>query len=461
MGIPAGEEDFFTSAQAAVRLLQTRYPGALVYCQGTRSLVEELRQAGVRVTTEAEPVDLVLTGFDLELTSEKLRRTCQILTEQKDVPYYATNPDLVCPVSFGYVPDCGSMSIMLRNATGREPIFIGKPEPTMIQIVMEKFGCTPMVIPAWQGRLGFYSLFFIGTMINALLPDYLYRGLEKMSAITIRTVCIRAFSTLGIFLFLKKPEDIWVIPVLTAIGNFVAVFVCFYDARKRLKVRFCPVSFPEIWLRMKQSSVFFLSRFATTAYSALNVIILDLVEPKQIPGAGGMIDNPVRGYYAASDKLMDTGKQALQPISDSLYPYMVKHHDYRLVKKVLLILEPIIFVFCTVMFLIAPQFCELFFGEGYAPAGKVLRVMLPTAVVLLPSYICGFPMLSSMGLAKHANYSTVFGSVIHLINLAILYFTGNMNMITLGAAMSVAEILILCYRLAVIWRHRDLLRKGE
>jgi TRAP transporter 4TM/12TM fusion protein len=29
-----------------------------------------------------------------------------------------------------------------------------------------------------------------------------------------------------------------------------------------------------------------------------------------------------------------------------------------------------------------------------------------------------------MGLAKHANYSTIFGSVLHLINLAILYFTG-------------------------------------
>ena len=141
MGIPAGEEDFFTSAQAAVLLLQERYPGAKVYCQGTASLVRELREAGVDVTTEVEPVDLVLTGFDLELTSEKLRRTCQILTEQKGVPYYATNPDLVCPVSFGYVPDCGSMSIMIRNATGREPIFIGKPEPTMIQIVMEKFGC--------------------------------------------------------------------------------------------------------------------------------------------------------------------------------------------------------------------------------------------------------------------------------------------------------------------------------
>ena len=86
--------------------------------------------------------------------------------------------------------------------------------------------------------------------------------------------------------------------------------------------------------------------------------------------------------------------------------------------------------------------------------------MLPTAVVILPSYICGFPMLSSMGLAKHANYSTVFGSVIHVINLAILYFTGNMNMITLGAAMSVAEILIFLYRVTVIWLHRDRL-KGD
>ncbi len=139
MGIPAGEEDFFTSAQAAVLLLQSRHPGARVYCQGTGSLVEELRRAGIDVRLDVEPVDVVLTGFDLELTSEKLRRTCQILTEQKNIAYYATNPDLVCPVSFGYVPDCGSMSVMICNATGREPVFIGKPEPTMIQIVMERF----------------------------------------------------------------------------------------------------------------------------------------------------------------------------------------------------------------------------------------------------------------------------------------------------------------------------------
>ena len=69
-------------------------------------------------------------------------------------------------------------------------------------------------------------------------------------------------------------------------------------------------------------------------------------------------------------------------------------------------------------------------------------------------------MLSSMGLAKHANYSTIFGSIIHVINLTALYCSGHMNMYTLGLAMSIAEILILGYRLVVIWRHRDRL-KGD
>lgn len=139
MGINAGDEDFFTSSQATILYLKKNHPGAKVYCQGTRSLITELKKAEIDVTEEVEPVDVVLTGFDMELTMEKLRRTCEILTKQ-DVPYIATNPDWVCPVSFGYVPDCGSMSWMIEKATGKWPRFIGKPETTMVDIAREKFG---------------------------------------------------------------------------------------------------------------------------------------------------------------------------------------------------------------------------------------------------------------------------------------------------------------------------------
>jgi len=139
MGITADADNFFTSAQATILWMQKNLPGGRVYCQGTKSLVAELREAGISVTEEVEPVDAVVIGFDMELTMEKLRKTCQILTEQ-EVTYIATNPDLACPVSFGFVPDCGSICQMIKNATGKYPEFIGKPEPTMVNIVREKFG---------------------------------------------------------------------------------------------------------------------------------------------------------------------------------------------------------------------------------------------------------------------------------------------------------------------------------
>ena len=140
MGIKAEYENFYTSGQATAMYLKKNYPNQAVYCMGTKSLIKELRDAGIEVVTEVdERASVVLLGFDTENTSEKIRNTCIMLG--RDVAYLATNPDLVCPVSFGYIPDCGSMSIMLKNATGKEPFFIGKPEPIMVNCVLKKLNC--------------------------------------------------------------------------------------------------------------------------------------------------------------------------------------------------------------------------------------------------------------------------------------------------------------------------------
>lgn len=140
MGIKAEYENFYTSVQATAMYLKENYPNQVVYCMGTKSLIKELREAGIEVVTEVdERAGVVLLGFDTENTSEKIRNTCIMLG--RDVAYLATNPDLVCPVSFGYIPDCGSMSIMLKNATGKEPFFIGKPEPIMVNCVLKKLNC--------------------------------------------------------------------------------------------------------------------------------------------------------------------------------------------------------------------------------------------------------------------------------------------------------------------------------
>ncbi len=140
MGLDVNENHFFTSTQAATMLFNKEFGDKLIYAQGTRSFIKELKNSGLNVTeTYDKNANAVLLGFDPELTGEKLRNTCEILTKH-DIPYYATNPDWVCPVDFGFIPDCGSMCFGIEKATGKMPIYIGKPQPTMINVVMEKFG---------------------------------------------------------------------------------------------------------------------------------------------------------------------------------------------------------------------------------------------------------------------------------------------------------------------------------
>lgn len=140
--IPAAPEDFFTSTDAACAYLREHYHGRKIYALGTASFRQQLQGAGFPVTDRLEDdVDCLLMGFDTELTFQKLEDACILLG--RGVEYLATNPDWVCPTEYGYVPDCGSISQILCNATGRKPFFIGKPEPAIARLAMEKMGCLP------------------------------------------------------------------------------------------------------------------------------------------------------------------------------------------------------------------------------------------------------------------------------------------------------------------------------
>ncbi len=139
LGISATREDFITSSQATAYYLHKHHEGQILYVCGTESLKEELRMEGFVVTEKAEDAQCIVMGFDTELTFQKLKDVSWLLLT-REIPYIATNPDLVCPTEFGSVPDCGSVCQMIFNATGKRPVVIGKPSPLMPQLAMERLG---------------------------------------------------------------------------------------------------------------------------------------------------------------------------------------------------------------------------------------------------------------------------------------------------------------------------------
>jgi HAD superfamily hydrolase (TIGR01457 family) len=142
LGIESTYDDFITSSQATAYYLKKYYNGKTLYVCGTDSLKKELNSHGFEITEDIDKVDVLVMGFDTELTFKKLHDASYLLLTRENLPYIATNPDYVCPTEFGSVPDCGSVCDMLYNVSKRRPIVIGKPESLMPILAMEKTGYT-------------------------------------------------------------------------------------------------------------------------------------------------------------------------------------------------------------------------------------------------------------------------------------------------------------------------------
>lgn len=158
LGFPCTQDDVFTSGMATALYLNQHYPGASVYLAGTRAFYRELLSYGVHVInddlghTDLKTVDVVVQGFDTELVYEKLNLACHFL--RRGAAFIAANPDWVCPMPDDEVlPDCGSICALLTASTGIKPVFIGKPNRNMIDVISQQTGISNDKICAVGDRL--------------------------------------------------------------------------------------------------------------------------------------------------------------------------------------------------------------------------------------------------------------------------------------------------------------------
>ena len=137
LGFPCTEEQVYTSGMATAAWLKKTYPDGAVFPVGTVRFLMELADYGITFTEE-DPAAVVV-GFDRELTYAKLEKAVHFL--RKGAGFVAANPDLVCPMPNDEVlPDCGSICALLTAATGRDPLYIGKPDRRMVDVISEQTG---------------------------------------------------------------------------------------------------------------------------------------------------------------------------------------------------------------------------------------------------------------------------------------------------------------------------------
>jgi NagD protein len=187
LGIAVERDRILTPVAATAAHLQAS-EATWLYVLGTVALRSELAAAGFSIIATDDEVrpDAVVVGFDTGLDYVRLCRAAWWI--QEGIPFLATHPDMVCPTEMPTVlVDCGAICAALTAATGRDPDAIfGKPDPSMIDVVVERTGVpaeemavigdrlyTDMVLANRSGAHGILVLTGEATeaFVDALPPD--------------------------------------------------------------------------------------------------------------------------------------------------------------------------------------------------------------------------------------------------------------------------------------------------
>ncbi len=108
---------------------------------GMEGLHTALRAQGFELTDDPFAAAYAVAGANFQLTFADLANIT--LAIRNGARFIGTNADLTFPTERGQVPGAGSILALLAAATDVQPIVIGKPNPPLYEIAMERLGATP------------------------------------------------------------------------------------------------------------------------------------------------------------------------------------------------------------------------------------------------------------------------------------------------------------------------------
>jgi HAD superfamily hydrolase (TIGR01450 family) len=98
--------------------------------------MEEIADAELELTSDAEKAEVLVVGYDSEITYEKMTHALRALL--MGAKFVATNDDGMLPSEVGYLPGAGAMVGAIRGIIKREPdVIIGKPNTELVNHALE------------------------------------------------------------------------------------------------------------------------------------------------------------------------------------------------------------------------------------------------------------------------------------------------------------------------------------
>ncbi|MFW1736289.1 MULTISPECIES: flippase [unclassified Acinetobacter] len=261
-----------------------------------------------------------------------------------------------------------------------------------------------------------YWLTFGSVIGQVLFPVWFYQGVEKMQFITVINVISKVLSTLSIFIFIKSPEDYFLVPVLVSLGSIIGGIYSLHLIRKDFGIYFKLQTRQELFKHVKGGSNLFLTTMLSTVLTSSGLLIL-----------GFYASNTVVGLYAAIEKLFKAIVGLFAPITQALYPISCKQfqkdscHQKQYLMKLIIVMILIALIISSSVALFAPVIITIFYGEKMVVYSYVLQIMMIWLFFSVMNNVFGIQYLSAKKLDKFYMLAFIIsGSITILMNLLLI-----------------------------------------
>ncbi|MGT2957806.1 oligosaccharide flippase family protein [Streptococcus bovimastitidis] len=290
-------------------------------------------------------------------------------------------------------------------------------------------------IPILSNNQLFVWLFLISSLVTIFIPDFLFRGLEKMEYVTYPFVVSKTIVLALTFVLIKGNSDFLLIPILEIVGNsLAAVISIFFIYKQKIQIQFDDY---RVWFSdIKESSVYFFSNFATTIFGALTTLIVGIYM--------GKVEI---AYWSVCMQIVAAAKSMYNPIVNSIYPHMLKTLDWKLIKKLSKLFAIPITIGSLIVLFFGNTIMSIIGGSDFYAAGDVLKFLIPVFVVSFYSMLIGWPVLGARGLVKETTLTTVISAVIQVLGIVILIVFHKFELIALAICCDISEIYLLVSRM--------------
>jgi len=274
--------------------------------------------------------------------------------------------------------------------------------------------------------------------LTSIGMEWLYKGLEQYTYITIRSIVFKFIGVVGMFFLVNRQEDYVIYGGITIFAASASNIFNFINAHKYIDMRWLGNYHPE--KHLKAVAIFFAMACATTIYTRLDMVML-----------GFMASDAEVGYYNAAVRIKTIMVSIVTSLGTVLFPrasYYIEHKEYAEFKKisqkalnfVVLLAMPLMLYFI----LFAKEGVLLLAGKAYLDAVLPMQIIMPTLLFIGLNSITGIQMLVPLGMEKVVMHSQIAGAIVDMaINVLLIPHYG-----AAGAAFGtlVAELVVLTWQ---------------